>query len=74
METIEYTLPAYWASYLINGDFSGLEDGEKETIDNYIKREENPCFVDCGEQYFSHTNDATTLGGDVCEYTAYFSE
>ena len=25
-----YTLPAYWACYLINGDASGLEDDEIE--------------------------------------------
>ena len=74
IETIEYTLPAYWATYLINGDFSGLEDGEQETIDAYIRAEGNPHFTDCGEQYFAHSNDATTLGGDVCDYTAYFSK
>ena len=28
-------------------------------------------FVDSGEQYFSHSNDATTLGGDVCDYVAH---
>lgn len=68
--TIEYTLPAYWASYLINGDASGLEDGEQATIDAFLAREGNPNLVDCGESYFSHSNDATELGGDVCDYTA----
>lgn len=66
-----YTLPAYWASSLINGDDSGLGDGENKQIEAFIAREELEDWhcVDCGEQYFAHCNDATSLGGDVCEYT-----
>ena len=86
IETITYKLPAYWASYLINGDASGLESvcpaqsrgqekgdeqSEQATIDAWLESEGNPHFVDCGEQYFSHSNDATTLGGDVCDYVAH---
>lgn len=29
----KHTLPTWWASYLVNGDASGLEDGEQEEID-----------------------------------------
>ncbi len=80
IEIIKYKLPAYWASYLINNDASGLDDicqvnpeqSEKETIDAWVKHEGNPCFVDCGEQYFSHSNEATMLGGDVCDYVAHY--
>jgi hypothetical protein len=72
IETAEFKLPAYWASYLINGDASGLQDGEQSTIDAWIKHEGNPHFVDCGEQYFSHTNEATNLGGDVCDFVAHY--
>lgn len=66
-----YILPAYWASSIFNGDDSGLEAGEREQIDAFIKREglEDWAEADCGESYFSHDNDATYLGGDVCEYT-----
>ena len=71
IETITYKLPAYWASYLINGDSSGLEESELQTVDSFLQREGEPSFVDCGEQYFSHSNDATTLGGDVCDYVAH---
>ena len=70
LETMSYTLPMYWASYLINGDASGLEDGEQAVIDAFLEREGNPHFCDCGESYFSWHNDATSLGGDVCDYTA----
>ena len=31
MKTETYSLPAYWASYLINGDSSGLEQYEEDT-------------------------------------------
>ena len=68
---ITYTLPMYWASYLINGDASGLEDGEQALIDIWTESEGYPNFVDVGEPHFSRWNDATNLGGDVCEYVAH---
>lgn len=70
MKTLTYTLPAYWASYLINGDHSGLSDEDKAECDAFMEKEGNPNIVDCGEQYFSWHNEATDLGGDVREYTA----
>jgi hypothetical protein len=33
METIEVVLPAIWASYLINGDCSGLEQEDIDLCD-----------------------------------------
>jgi hypothetical protein len=71
-EVVEYTLPVYWASYLINGDASGLENGEQKQIDEWLEREGNPHFVDVSEDtHFAHRNDATNLGGDVATYTAH---
>ena len=70
-DVVKYTLPMYWASYLINGDATGLEDGEQEQIDAWCKSEGNPWFVDVGEHYFARRNDATNLGGNVAEYTAH---
>lgn len=66
-----YELPAYWASAIFNGDDSGLEPGEREQIEAFIKREglEGWTEAEVGESYFSHSNDATNLGGDVAEYT-----
>ena len=32
METVTLTLPAHWASYLINGDDSSLDTGERAAI------------------------------------------
>jgi hypothetical protein len=74
-EVVEYTLPIYWASYLINGDASGLGDGEQEEIDEWVEREGNPEFVDVGEEtWFARYNDATNMGGDVATYTAHVYE
>ena len=84
IENIKYKLPAYWASYLINGDATGFDiantpdDPDAGTrqqleIDQWLESEGFPHFVDCGEQYFSRTNDATNLGGDVCDYVAHKS-
>ena len=67
-EITRYTLPAYWASYLINNDTTSLEDGEQETIDAFLEREGIAFVHDCGEPSFAHCNAATSLGGDVCEY------
>lgn len=67
---IIYTLPVYWASYLMNGDDSGLEPGEKEQVDAFLAKEGLGGPLDCGQdQWFAHSNDATTLGGDVTDYT-----
>lgn len=71
IQTLEYKLPAYWACYIFNGDASGLEDRDQEEIDSFIECHSNLHFVDCGESYFSHTNDANSLAGDVCNYTAH---
>jgi hypothetical protein len=71
METTTLSLPAYWASYLINGDASGLEDGEQERVDEFLAREGLPAPVSCSDEaYFSRHNDAHIgLAGDVLHYT-----
>lgn len=70
IRVVTYTLPVYWASYLINGDPSGLNDGEQETIDRWMRNERPGYPVDCGdESWFAYTNDATRLGGDVTLFT-----
>lgn len=69
METIEYTLPEYWASYLINGDFSGLEDKEQEEIDAFLKNENLGHCMTCSEESeFKWKNDANSLGGNCLVY------
>jgi hypothetical protein len=66
---------AYWASYLINNDASGLTDEEVALADAWLVAnglEHSPC-VDVGEPFFSwsygfHTG-ADCQGGDLAEYT-----
>lgn len=66
---------AHWASYLVNGDASGLTDSELAVCDAWLVQNalEHAPIVDCGEPYFSwsyglHTS-ADCQGGDLVEYT-----
>lgn len=70
MDIQTYTLPSYWASYLINGDASGLENGEEDEIDEWLLSKQPGYCVGVGDDHwFSRSNDAGTLAGDVAEYT-----
>jgi hypothetical protein len=70
-----YRLPSYWASYLINGDASGLSDDEAREVDacvDWIERNEGGSVscVDCnGEQEFERRNDWNDLGGATACFT-----
>ena len=68
METITYTLPAYWASYLFNGDHSSLTESEKLDIDAFREREGLGDPVDISDSYVSRYNDFDNKLGDVCDY------
>jgi hypothetical protein len=65
---------ACWASYLINGDASGLTDEERKLADAWCDRElgHDDAIVDCGEPYFTKHYDLFTgadyRGGDVVDY------
>lgn len=39
IQTIEFTLPAHWASALINGDFTGLSDADEEAVRYWLDTE-----------------------------------
>lgn len=67
-KTETYVLSAHWASYLINGDESGLIDNDKGQADKFLSDHGLPNPVSCGESYFG-SSIATGLAGDVCEYT-----
>jgi hypothetical protein len=69
IETLELSLFAHWATYLINGDASGLEDGEQEEIDSYLATLPGWSCIDVSEDYsFRRSNDASNLGGDCADY------
>lgn len=69
MQTEMRTLPAYWASYLINGDVGGMDEDEVQEIEYYLEREGLGAPVDCEMTGFAWINDANSLGGDVADYT-----
>ena len=68
-----YSLPESCASYLINGDDSGISETEKAEIDSFLERDYMKGFsaVSCSdESYFVHHNDSNNgLAGNVLDYT-----
>lgn len=69
MDTIEYTLPEFWASYLVNGDASGLSDNEQEEIDAFLKNENVGFCLTCSEEpFFAWRHDGGPLGATCLEY------
>lgn len=72
IETITYTLPAFWACPLINGDLSGLEDEEGEAIEAWLNHEGVGACVDVSEEsFFSSFHEARfyVLACDCLEFT-----
>lgn len=69
LKITKYTLPAYWASYLINNDDSGMINGDKERADKFLNDNNLPFPSSCSdESFFAGHNDAGTLAGDCLEY------
>ena len=75
-EFTEVRLPIYWASYIANGDESGLEDGEKELVDNTLK------FLELNRSHCADVKEdisfelppsylSDLLAGDYCTYVFY---
>ena len=71
-----YTLPSYWASYLVNGDDSGLTEGEAQAIDDFLGAEELrqwTCADVSGQSWFSRSCDAPSQpAGDRSLFTFVF--
>jgi hypothetical protein len=72
-ETI--TGPSYWASYLINGDASGITAAEVAMADAWCERHNVVAVVDCEDEgrftwsYRLYCPEADCSGGDVVDYT-----
>ena len=52
------TAPSAWASYLINGDASGLDDGEEDAVDAWIESLGWGSPTDCEDAGFIAYHDA----------------
>lgn len=69
MKFTEYTLPAHWASALINADTSGMTDEEEQELTQWLEAEKPGYCVGCSDEaFFKWRNDATSLGGDCLTY------
>jgi hypothetical protein len=65
MQVITYKLPAYWASALINNDWSGYDKEEREEIKNWLNINGNPNIVSVGESFVGR------FGGLIYELAEY---
>ena len=77
MKLVEYDLPAFWESALINGDMSGYSDDEEKQIDAFIDSvlaEYGSCHcigVDCDSTNFRAYHDAKQFGVLACDVETY---
>ena len=70
-DVAEVRLPIYWASYLVNGDASGLEDGEEKQIQEtleYLNIDKWICLDVKDDISFEYPFLPDLLGGDYCTY------
>ena len=69
---IKFDLPIYWATYIMYADESGLEDGEKEIIDEILEAlEVTNCIDVLDNQYlelYPPNYMPSNMGGDYCTY------
>ena len=73
----EVRLPIYWASYLVNNDASGLEDGEEEQIQEtleYLNIDKWICIDVKDDISFEYPFLPDLLGGDYCTYVFHYYE
>ena len=70
-DVIEVRLPIYWASYLVNDDASGLEDGEEDQVQQtleYLELDKWICVDVKDDISFEYPFLPDLLGGDYCTY------
>lgn len=70
-DVIEVKLPIYWASYLVNNDASGLEDGEEDQVQKtleYLELDKYICIDVKDDISFEYPFLPDLLGGDYCTY------
>lgn len=70
-DVTEVRLPIYWASYLVNGDASGLEDGEENQVQEtleYLELDKWICVDVKDDIHFEYPFLPDLLGGDYCTY------
>lgn len=58
---VTLTAPSAWASYLVNGDASGLADGEEATIQAWLEANDLGFPVSCEDAGFCWRHDASAF-------------
>ena len=72
METTTYTLPTHWASALINGDSSGLDEHDEEQMLRVIAGEDLPDPLSVSEESeFRKYHDAQPYGVPACDCSVF---
>ena len=77
METIDFTLPAHWASALINGDFSGLDADDDAAVRYWLDTEPDiggDALSCTDEPEFRAFHDADGLACDCLTFTFPYRE
>lgn len=71
LEPYTCTAPSHWASYLINGDATGLEPDDIEACDAWLKFDAMGSPVSCEDAGFMRWHDANrfALACDCQTYT-----
>lgn len=72
MQVLTLTAPSSWASFLINGDASGLSDHEASQADNWLMDNKLPYPSGCEDAGFIYCHDAFShcgVGADCQRYT-----
>tara|TARA_R100001443_G_scaffold87109_1_gene93671 strand:+ start:761 stop:1060 length:300 start_codon:yes stop_codon:yes gene_type:complete len=82
IQTYKLHLPNFWASALINSDYSGLEPEDEKELNDFIAHWKKDLIIDSAniesdenayfESHFMTYHDASNLGVlacDCCEYT-----
>jgi len=60
MRFAEYTLPAFWASALINGDYTGLSNDDEKALTAWLEAENPGVCVTCSDsEEFCWRHDAS---------------
>ena len=70
-DVTEVRLPIYWASYLVNNDASGLEDGEEDQVQEtleYLELDKWICVDVKDDISFEYPFLPDLLGGYYCTY------
>lgn len=70
MRTLEFRLPAYWASYFINADETGYEEDELRQIKHWERSyAPGPCLSVEEDVEITRSGDD---GGLLCERSTYY--